>query len=103
MCLSLPMQVVAHADPTGEVAIVERRDGEELRRERVNMLLIGPQAIGTWVLVSLGLAREVVDEDQRALIEDALAAVQAVLGGSYDAGRHFVDLLGAPPQMEDPR
>jgi len=103
MCLSLPMQVVAHADPTGEVAIVERRDGEVLRREPVNMLLLGPQAIGTWILVSLGLAREVVNEDQRALIEDALAAVQAVDSGSYDAGRHFVDLPRTPAQEESPR
>ncbi|EXI67508.1 MAG: hydrogenase assembly chaperone HypC/HupF [Candidatus Accumulibacter adjunctus] len=102
MCLSLPMQVVAHADPTGEVAIVERRDGEELRRERVNMLLLGRQAIGTWVLVSLGLAREVVDDDQRALIEDALSAVQAVRSGSYDAERHFGDLLHARSQRDGP-
>jgi hydrogenase expression/formation protein HypC len=102
MCLSLPMRVVAHDNPTGEVAIVERRDGEVLRRERVNMLLLGPQAVGTWVLVSLGLAREIVNDDQRALIEDALAAVQAVHSGSYDAGRHFVDLLRSPPRMENP-
>ncbi|MCM8612969.1 HypC/HybG/HupF family hydrogenase formation chaperone [Accumulibacter sp.] len=102
MCLSLPMQVVAHADPTGEVAIVERRDGEALRRDRVNMLLIGPQAIGTWVLVSLGLAREIVDDDQRALIEDALSAIQAVRGGSYEAGRHFGDLLRAPLHGDGP-
>ena len=102
MCLSLPMQVVAHAGPTGEFAIVERRDGEEVRRGRVNMLLLGPQAIGTWVLVSLGLARELVDDDQRALIEDALAAVQAVRSGNYEAGRHFGDLPCPRPHGDGP-
>jgi len=102
MCLSVPMQVVAHDDPSGELAIVERRDGGVLRRERANMLLLGPQAIGTWVLVSLGLAREIVSADERALIEDALAAVQAVQDGRYDAERHFVDLQRAPPVMENP-
>ncbi|MBN8451904.1 HypC/HybG/HupF family hydrogenase formation chaperone [Accumulibacter sp.] len=102
MCLSVPMQVVADDDPAGEFAIVERRDADMLRRERVNMLLLGRQTIGTWVLVSLGLAREVVSDDQRALIEDALAAVQAVQNGSYDPDRHFVDLLRAPPQVGNP-
>ncbi|EXI71457.1 MAG TPA: HypC/HybG/HupF family hydrogenase formation chaperone [Candidatus Accumulibacter phosphatis] len=103
MCLSVPMQVVAHDDTNGEFAIVERRDDGVVRRDRVNMLLIGPQTIGTWVLVSLGLARETVDDDQRVLIEDALAAVLAVQNGTHDAGSHFLDLLRAPPEPGNPR
>lgn len=95
MCLSIPMQIVAQEDDNGDFAIVERWQGDMLRRERANMMLIGQQPVGTWILVSLGLAREVVDDGERALIEDALAALSAALAGDYDAGRHFLDLATA--------
>lgn len=87
MCLSIPKQVVAW-EGEGDFAWVER-DGQ---RERINMLLIGPQPIGTWVLTSLGLAKEVVDDEERALIEDALSALAASLEGDYDPTGHFRDL-----------
>ncbi len=97
MCLSIPMQIVAQADDSGHFAIVERRQGDTLRRERANMMLIGRQPVGTWILVSLGLAREVVDDGERALIEDALAALSAALAGNYDPAVHFIDLTTASP------
>lgn len=87
MCLSIPMQVVAW-EVGGDVAWVARGD----RRERINMLLTGPQPPGTWVLVSLGLAREVVEPEQLSLIEDALAALAASLEEDYDPAAHFADL-----------
>lgn len=87
MCLSVPMQVVENlAD--GDLAIVERAG----RRQQVNMLLVGPQGLGTWVLVALGFAREVVEPGELALIEDALAALAASLDGDYDPATHFRDL-----------
>lgn len=90
MCLSVPMQVVG-LEAGGDLAIVERPG----RRERVNMLLIGPQPVGSWVLVALGFAKEVVAEDERLLIEDALAALAASLDGDYDPDAHFRDLADA--------
>lgn len=90
MCLSIPQQVVAW-EGEGEFAWVAR----EGRRELVNMMLIGPQPIGTWVLVSLGLAKETVEEAQRVLIEDALAALAASLAEDYDPSAHFRDLAAA--------
>jgi hydrogenase expression/formation protein HypC len=90
MCLSVPMRIVA-LEAGGDLALVERGS----RRERVNLLLVGPQPVGTWVLVSLGFAKEVVEDDQRALIEDALAALAATLDGDYDPARHFADLAPA--------
>ena len=87
MCLSIPMQVVAW-EGEGDFAWVERAD----RRERVNMMLLGVQPIGTWVLTSLGLAREVVEAEQLALIEEALAALAASLGGDYAPEQYFRDL-----------
>lgn len=91
MCLSIPKQVVeweGSGEYAGDFAWVERA-GE---RERVNMMLIGPQPVGTWVLTSLGLAKEVVADEERALIEDALAALAASLENHYDPASHFQDL-----------
>ena len=71
---------------------VERGEGDSLRRERINMMLIGAQPVGTWILASLGLAKETVDDENRALIEDALAALDESLHGDYDPASHFADL-----------
>ena len=87
MCLSIPMRVTEWVGD-GEFAWVER----EGRRECVNMMLVDPQPVGTWVLTALGLAREVVETEQLAQIEDALAALAASLEGTYDPERHFHDL-----------
>jgi len=87
MCLSIPMQVTAWQGE-GEFAWVERPG----RRECVNMMLVGPQPVGTWLLTSLGLAKEVLEPGQLVQIEDALAALAASLDGTYDPDRHFRDL-----------
>lgn len=87
MCLSIPKQVV-QCEGDGDFAWVER-DGQ---RERINMMLLGPQAVGTWVLTQLGWAKEVIDAGQLALTEEALAALAASLDGDYDASHYFQDL-----------
>lgn len=87
MCLSVPMQVVAIAGD-GDFAWVERAG----RRELINIMLVGPQPLGTWILTSLGLAKEVVEPGQLALIEEALAALAASLADDYDASLYFTDL-----------
>jgi hydrogenase expression/formation protein HypC len=84
------MQVVA-LEAGGDIAIVERHG----RREHANMLLVGPQPLGTWVLVALGFAKEVVEPEELALIEDALAALAASLDGDYAPDAHFRDLADA--------
>lgn len=91
MCLSIPMQVV-EVEGEGDFAWVERGEGEHFRRERVNMMLLGPQPPGTWILASLGLAKEVLEEEERRLIEDALLALAKSLDGDYVPGQHFSDL-----------
>lgn len=87
MCLSIPKQVVAW-EGEGDFAWVERNG----QREFLNMMLLGPQPIGTWVLTSLGLAKEVVEPEQLALIEEALSALAASLDGDYKAGDYFQDM-----------
>ena len=87
MCLSIPKQVVAW-EAEGDFAWVERNG----QREQINMMLLGPQPIGTWVLTSLGLAKEVIAPEKLALIEEALTALAASLDGDYDSTRYFQDL-----------
>lgn len=90
MCIGIPKKVVALDGPEGEFAWVEGMDGAG--RERVNMMLVGPQPLGAWVLTSLGVAREELDEGEVATINDALAALEASLAGNYDPTQHFADL-----------
>jgi len=87
MCLSIPKQVVAW-EGEGDFAWVERNG----QREFLNMMLLGPQPVGTWVLTSMGLAKETVEPEQLALIEEALTALAASLDGDYDASHYFQDM-----------
>lgn len=90
MCIGIPKIVISSEGVEGEFAWVEMADGSQ--RERVNMMLVGPQAHGTWVLTSLGTAREVLTEDEAETINDALAALTESLDGTYDPANHFADL-----------
>ena len=54
------------------------------------MMLIGPQPVGSWAHPRS--AQEVVEDDQRHLIEDALSALAASLDGDFDPSQHFQDL-----------
>ena len=87
MCLSIPKQVVAW-EGEGDFAWVERNG----QREFLNMMLLGPQPVGTWVLTSMGLAKETVEPEQLALIEEALTALAASLDGDYEASQYFQDI-----------
>ncbi len=66
------------------------RNGEEM----VNMMLIGPQAKGTWVLNFLGSAREVLSAEDAASIDRALDGLSAVMQGEVDIDiqHYFPDL-----------
>lgn len=90
MCIGIPKIVISSEGIEGEFAWVAMADGSQ--RERVNMMLVGPQDNGTWVLTSLGIAREVLTEDEAETINDALAALTESIEGSYDPARHFADL-----------
>jgi hydrogenase expression/formation protein HypC len=68
------------------------------RVETVDLALTGPLEKGTWVLVFLGSAREVLDPETAAQITRALAGLQSVLGGG-DLGDAFADLEAREPQL----
>ena len=69
-------------------------------RQRVDMQLVGPQPAGSWVLVFLGAAREVLDEERALRVRDALSAMQAVLAGA-PIDHLFADLIEREPRLPD--
>lgn len=91
MCLGIPMQVTS---VDGLVAVCTAG----ARTETVDLALTGPLAPGTWVLVFLGAAREVLDAEAARLITRALAGLRAAMAGD-DLGDAFADLEARAPAL----
>ncbi len=95
MCIGLPWRVV---ECRPGHAICEGR-GE---RRKVDMTLVGDQPPGTWVLVFLNAAREVVTADQAQLVTQALEALSLASSGGVskdDIDALFPDLAGREPEL----
>ncbi|MCG8428290.1 MAG: HypC/HybG/HupF family hydrogenase formation chaperone [Chromatiales bacterium] len=90
MCIGVPVQIIENREFT---ALCRGRNGEE----EVNMMLIGPQEEGTWILNFLGSAREVLTEDDAEKINAALDALAAVMSGDehVDIDSFFPDITNA--------
>ncbi|MBT2968720.1 MAG: hypothetical protein B6D72_13705 [gamma proteobacterium symbiont of Ctena orbiculata] len=87
MCVGIPAQVIE----AGEfVARCRSRNGEE----PINMMLIGPQPAGTWLLTFLGSAREVISAEDARTIDLALDGLSAIMGESaeIDVDHYFPGL-----------
>ncbi len=84
MCIGTPVQVIQSDDV---MAVCRGRNGIE----DVNMLLIGQQPVGTWVINFLGWAREVIDQQQARDIDLALDGLQQIMDGAdaIDVSHHF--------------
>jgi hydrogenase expression/formation protein HypC len=84
MCVGVPLRIVEAGD---FVARGEGRNGIE----DVNMMLIGTQPVGTWVLNFLGSAREVISEHDAAQINSALDGLAAIMNGeeTIDVDHYF--------------
>ena len=89
MCLGIPMQVQSCTD---FMARCTGRNGEA----DIDLLLVGPQPVGAWLLTFLGAAREVIDGERAQLIESALDALDAVGEGMTDFAAFFADLDREP-------
>lgn len=77
MCVGVPVQIVK----SGEcISTCTGRNGVE----QVNMMLVGPQPVGTWVLNYLGSAREVLTEIDALNIDKALDGLAAIMSGESD-------------------
>ena len=87
MCIGVPVQIIQSNEFS---ALCRGRNGEE----RVNMMLIGPQPEGTWVLNFLGSAREVLSSSDARQIDLALDALEAVMRGDTDIDieSHFAEI-----------
>lgn len=94
MCLGIPMQVTA---TLAHHAWCEA-DGQ---RERLDMALIGPQPIGTWVLAFQGTARQVMGDEEAAHARAARRALAEVLAGGSDVDAFFADLVGRCPELPE--
>lgn len=92
MCVGVPLQVVECDD---QIAVCEAGD----RRERLNIMLIGPQPAGTWVLSFQGSAIRVMSEDEARQTHAALAALDAAMNGSGDLDAFFADLTAREPVL----
>lgn len=90
MCVGIPVQVIE----AGEFFCRCRgRNGEE----QVNMMLIGSQPAGTWLLNFLGSAREVITAEDAENINKALDGLAEIMGGaeSIDVDYYFPGLSTA--------
>lgn len=88
------MQVV---EQHGESARCLYCDQESL----VDMMLVGPQPVGAWLLVFLDTAREVLSEQNALQIADALEAMRMAMQGDNRIDHLFPDLVDREPQLPD--
>jgi len=68
-------------------------------RERLDMILVGPQPVGTWVLAFQGAARHVLSDDEAAQALAGRDALAAVMRGEGDLDAFFADLVGREPEL----
>lgn len=94
MCLGLPMRVVSGNEYS---AVVERGD----ERRTVSMMLVGEVPVGTAVLVHINSAVRVLEEEEAADIESAVAGLEASARGepvdAYFAGLVASERVAATP------
>jgi hydrogenase assembly chaperone HypC/HupF len=92
MCIGVPLRVVAVEDSWAWCE-------DAGHRERLDMMLVGPQAVGTWVLGFQGAARQVLSEVEAAQACAGRQALAAVLNGETGIDRFFADLIGREPEL----
>jgi len=92
MCIGVPLQVIECDEQTAVCAA----DG---RQERLNLMLVGPQPVGAWLLAFQGSAIRVISEDEARQTRAALAALDAALNGADDLDAFFGDLVAREPSL----
>ncbi|MDD5393070.1 MAG: HypC/HybG/HupF family hydrogenase formation chaperone [Thiothrix sp.] len=88
MCIGIPMQVIEDRDL---MALCRGRNGDEV----VNMMLIGSQPAGTWVVNFLGSARDILTAQEADLINRALDGLVAAANGETDFDPYFPNVGAA--------
>jgi hydrogenase expression/formation protein HypC len=92
MCIGIPMQVKRLH---GTMAVCQYQEQTRL----IDMMLVGEQAIGTWILVFLDTAREVLTTETALQIANALEALQLTVQGETGIDHLFADLINREPEL----
>lgn len=102
MCIGLPMQIV---EELGFGTAICEGMGQ---KRQVDTLLVGSLPVGTWVLVFLNNAVEVLTEDNALKIADAVKAVDLIMTNDGQMSNEglsnesiealFADLVDREPQ-----
>lgn len=87
MCVGIPMQVIE----CGPAYAICDCAGE---RREINMMLVGEQPPGTWLLVFIDAAREIITSEDVRKISDALSSLNAIMnGGGGNVDVLFADII----------
>ena len=95
MCIGIPMQVMEVGFGR---ALCRGTNGDE---RWIDTLLVGDPAPGSWLLVFIDAAREVIDEARAMQVRDALLAVDMAMRGETQVDHLFADLINREPQLPD--
>jgi len=71
------------------------------RRETLDLMLVGDQPGGTWVLAFRGVAMRVMSAAEAGETNAALDALEAVLAGASNVDAHFADLVDREPALPE--
>lgn len=104
MCIGVPMRI-EHGDGVTAVAVAESADGT-VERHTLDMMIVGEQPPGTWVLAFHGAARRVLDALEARQICDALAALAVAIDAETPSRQPgidalFADLVERTPQLPE--
>lgn len=94
MYIGIPMQIV---ESRGALALCEYRAEKTL----IDMSLVGEQGVGTWLLVFLNTAREIIEADEAKQLNDALETTRLAMQGSSDINHLFADLDDREPERSE--
>lgn len=90
--------------------VIEMRESHALceaddKQELIDMMLVGDQPKGTWILNFLGAAREVMTPEFAKQTRQALSALGDVMGGDIANNNQidhlFPDLVNREPQLPE--
>jgi hydrogenase expression/formation protein HypC len=105
MCIGVPVRIES-GDGVIAVALSESADGA-IERHTIDMMIVGAQPPGTWVLAFHGAARRVLGPLEACQIRDALAALAIALDSDSAAPPSaaldalFADLVDREPQLPE--
>jgi len=94
MCIGVPMQLLEAG--TGRAQCEGRG-----QRATLDLMLVGAQSIGTWVLAFRGAAMRVLTVAEARETNAALDALEAVLAGDGNVDAHFADLVDREPTLPE--